>query len=117
MSNTDQLLQGEARVRAGFWRKARQTLGKVPFTEDAVAAFHCALDSATPLPIRATLFGALAYFVMPFDAIPDFIVGLGYTDDAAILIAAFTAARVHITEAHRAKARAWLLKAQASPVA
>lgn len=117
MSNTDQLVQDETRVRAGFWRKARQTLGKVPFTEDAVAAFHCALDSATPLPIRATLFGALAYFVMPFDAIPDFIVGLGYTDDAAILIAAFTAARVHITEAHRAKARAWLLKAQASPVA
>jgi uncharacterized membrane protein YkvA (DUF1232 family) len=82
-----------------------------------VAAFYCALDPATPLPIRATLFGALAYFVMPFDAIPDFIVGLGYTDDAAILIAAFTAARVHITEAHHEKARAWLLKSQASPAA
>ena len=117
MSNTGQLLQDETRGRKGFWRKVRQFLGKVPFTEDAVAAFHCAIDSATPLPIRATLFGALAYFVMPFDAIPDFIVGLGYTDDAAILIAAFTAARVHITEAHRAKARAWLLKAQASPAA
>src|SRR5580704_931065 len=88
MSNTDRLLENETRVRDGFWRKARQTLGKVPFTEDAVAAFYCALDSATPLPIRATLFGALAYFVMPFDAIPDFILGLGYTDDAAILIAA-----------------------------
>ena len=77
MSDTDRLLQDETRVRDGFWRKARQTLGKVPFTEDAVAAFYCALDSATPLPIRATLFGALAYFVMPFDAIPDFIVGPG----------------------------------------
>jgi uncharacterized membrane protein YkvA (DUF1232 family) len=117
MNDTDRLLQDEALVRDGFWRKARRTLGKVPFTEDAVAAFHCALDSATPMPIRATLLGALAYFVMPFDAIPDFILGLGYTDDAAILIAAFTAARVHITEAHREKARAWLLKAQASPAA
>ncbi|HEY6717585.1 MAG TPA: YkvA family protein, partial [Reyranella sp.] len=117
MSDTDRLLENETRVRDGFWRKARQTLGKVPFTEDAVAAFHCALDPATPLPIRATLFGALGYFVMPFDAIPDFIFGLGYTDDAAILIAAFTAARVHISEAHREKARAWLLKAQASPAA
>jgi uncharacterized membrane protein YkvA (DUF1232 family) len=99
-------------VNEGFWQKARRTLGCVPFTEDAVAAFHCATDSATPLPIRATLFGALAYFVMPFDAIPDFIAGLGYTDDAAVLLAAFTAAKVHITEAHRAKARAWLLKEQ-----
>jgi len=117
MSDTDRLLEDETRVRAGFWKKARRTLGKVPFTEDAVAAFYCATDSATPLPIRATLFGALAYFVLPFDAIPDFLFGLGFTDDAAILVAAFTAARMHITEAHREKARAWLLKAESSPTA
>jgi uncharacterized membrane protein YkvA (DUF1232 family) len=107
-----QLLEDETRVRTGFWRKVRQTVGKVPFSEDAVAAFHCATDPATPLAIRATLFGALAYFVLPFDAIPDFLPGLGFTDDAAVLVAAFTAARVHITEAHREKARAWLLSAQ-----
>ena len=101
----------------GFWEKARSTLGKVPFSEEAVAAFHCATDSATPLPIRATLFGALAYFVMPFDVIPDILLGLGYTDDAAVMLAAFTAARMHITEAHRERARAWLLKAEASPQA
>jgi uncharacterized membrane protein YkvA (DUF1232 family) len=117
MSTSDRLAAEETRVRQGFWEKARSTLGKVPFSEDAVAAFHCATDPATPLPIRATLFAALAYFVMPFDAIPDILLGLGYTDDAAIMVAAFTAARVHITEAHRAKARAWLLKAEASPQA
>lgn len=111
MSTTDRLAADERQVRQGFWRKARSTLGKVPFTEEAVAAFYCAIDQATPLPIRTTLFGALAYFVLPFDAIPDILLGLGYTDDAAILVAAFTAARTHITEAHRAKARAWLLKA------
>jgi len=42
-------------------------------------AFYCATDSATPLPIRATLMGALAYFILPFDAIPDILLGLGYT--------------------------------------
>jgi uncharacterized membrane protein YkvA (DUF1232 family) len=110
MTSTDRLAADEARVRQGFWEKARSTLGKVPFTEDAVAAFYCATDSATPLPIRATLFGALAYFVLPFDALPDLLLGLGYTDDAAVMIAAFTAARTHITEAHRDRARAWLLK-------
>lgn len=115
MSTTNRPPVNEARVRQGFWEKARQTLGKVPFTEDAVAAYYCAIDSATPLPIRATLFGALAYFVLPFDAIPDMLLGLGFTDDAAILIAAFTAARMHVTEAHRARARAWLLKARAAP--
>jgi uncharacterized membrane protein YkvA (DUF1232 family) len=99
-------------VREGFWTKARQTLGKVPFTEDAVAAFYCATDAATPMAVRVTLFGALAYFVVPFDLIPDFIAGLGYTDDAAVLLAAFTACKSSITEEHRAKARAWLLKAE-----
>ncbi len=117
MSNSGQLVRDERIVRAGFWKKARRTLGRIPFTEDAVAAFYCATDSATPLPIRATLFGALAYFVLPFDAIPDFFIGLGFTDDAAILLAAFTAARMHITDAHRERARTWLLKAQESPAA
>ena len=112
MTSTDRLAADEARVRQGFWQKARSTLGKVPFTEDAVAAFHCATDSATPLPIRVTLFGALAYFILPIDALPDILLGLGYTDDAAVMIAAFTAARTHITEAHRDRARAWLLKAK-----
>lgn len=104
----------ESIVRRGFWQKARRSLGRVPFTEDAVAAFHCATDSATPLPIRVTLFGALAYFVVPLDVVPDLLLGLGFTDDAAVLVAAFTAARLHITEAHREKARAWLLKETAA---
>jgi uncharacterized membrane protein YkvA (DUF1232 family) len=110
------IAKNETTVRDGFWIKARKTLGHVPFTEDAVAAFHCATDSSTPLRIRGTLFAALAYFVMPFDIIPDFIVGLGYTDDAAVLAAAFVAASSHITATHRARARAWLLKEQAPPV-
>ena len=113
MSDASDLIRNEATVRRNFWEKTRRNFGRVPFTEDAVAAFYCATDSATPLPIRATLFGALAYFVLPFDAVPDLLLGLGFTDDAAIMVAAFTAARMHITEAHRARARAWLLKEQA----
>jgi uncharacterized membrane protein YkvA (DUF1232 family) len=108
-------MSDEQIVREGFWTKARQTLGRIPFSEDAVAAFHCATDSATPLPVRATLFGALAYFILPFDVIPDFLLGLGYTDDAAVLLAAYTTCKTYITETHREKARAWLLTAQASP--
>ncbi len=86
-------------VQDGFWTKARRTLGRIPFTEDAVAAFYCATDSATPMPVRATL------------------VGLGYTDDAAVLLTAFTTCKTYINDDHRAKARTWLLKAQGSPAA
>lgn len=113
MTDYSQTGRDEAQVREGFWQKARKTLGQVPFSEQAVAAFYCATDSATPLRIRGALFGALAYFVMPFDTIPDFILALGYTDDAAILLGAIAVAQAHITDEHRAKARAWLLKEQA----
>ena len=92
-------------VQQGFWRKARQTLGRVPFTEEAVAAFHCATDSATPMAIRATLLGALAYFVLPFDAIPDIVPILGFTDDAAMLAAAMKVTLDSIKPEHREAAR------------
>jgi len=104
-------------VQDGFWTKARRTLGRIPFTEDAVAAFYCATDSATPMPVRATLFGALAYFILPIDVIPDILLGLGYTDDAAVLLTAFTTCKTYITDDHRTKARTWLLKERGSPAA
>jgi uncharacterized membrane protein YkvA (DUF1232 family) len=110
-------MSDEQIVQDGFWHKARKTLGRIPFTEDAVAAFHCATDSATPMAVRATLFGALAYFISPIDIIPDFLFGLGYTDDAAVLLAAFTTCKTYITDQHRAKARAWLLTEQGSSAA
>ena len=99
-------------VRRGFWTKARKFAAQLPFAEDLLAAYYCAFDRDTPLQVKAALIGALAYFVLPFDAVPDFLLGLGYTDDAAVLLAAFTTAKTYITEDHRAKARAWLLTAQ-----
>ncbi|HYR67689.1 MAG TPA: YkvA family protein [Reyranella sp.] len=100
------------RVRRSFWTKARRVALALPFAEDLLAAYYCAFDRQTPRHVQAALIGALAYFVLPFDVVPDMMPVLGFTDDAAVLIAAFAAARSHITEAHREKARAWLLSAQ-----
>jgi uncharacterized membrane protein YkvA (DUF1232 family) len=94
----------EADVRARFWRTARRAARQVPFME----GYYTALDAKTPLRARGTLLAALAYFVMPADMIPDFIVGLGFTDDVAVLTAALAAIRGHITPAHREAARAAL---------
>jgi uncharacterized membrane protein YkvA (DUF1232 family) len=41
----------------------------------------------TPAWAKATVYSALAYFILPSDAIPDFIPG-GYTDDLAVIAAA-----------------------------
>ena len=108
--DAEKLADDESVVEAGIWRKVRETIGKIPFTEDAVAAYYCAVDRATPLSAKAILMGALAYFVMPADVIPDFIAGLGYTDDAAVLIAALKAISNHLRPEHRDKARQFLEK-------
>jgi uncharacterized membrane protein YkvA (DUF1232 family) len=96
-------------VRSGFWRKLRRLIGKLPFIEDLVAAYYCAFDRETPLTARAVLIGAVAYFVLPVDAIPDVVAVFGFSDDAAVLAAALATAGAHITPSHRTAAREALL--------
>jgi uncharacterized membrane protein YkvA (DUF1232 family) len=102
------LPRDERVVDRDFWKKLRQVAGKIPFAEDAAAAYFCAVDPATPSKVKATLFAALAYFVLPFDIIPDFIVGIGFTDDAAVIAMALTMVAGNIKPEHRARARAAL---------
>ena len=109
----DKLRADEELVEASFWDKLRATLGRVPFIEDALAAYYCAIDRATPLYVKAVLMGALAYFIVPSDVIPDFIVGIGYTDDASVLAAAIAAMSANLKTEHFAAARAFLKKEQA----
>ncbi len=90
-----------ARVRDEFWPKMKAVAAKIPFAEDALAAYYCTLDRDTPLRVRGTLLAALAYFVMPLDALPDIMPVLGFTDDAAVLMAAFQMISAHIKPEHR----------------
>ncbi|WP_250152512.1 YkvA family protein [Ancylobacter radicis] len=98
----------EARVRAGFFRKLAGVVTRVPFAEEATAAYYCALDRRTPTRVRALLFGALAYFLLPSDALPDILPALGFTDDAAVIATALNLLAGHISPAHRDAARAAL---------
>ena len=65
--------------------------GQVPFVEDIVAGYYCALDPATPMRVRGMLLAAIAYFILPFDFVPDIIAGLGFADDAALFTAVLSA--------------------------
>ena len=51
--------------------------------------------------VRAILLAALAYFVLPFDAVPDILAGVGFADDVTILLAAISAVGAHIAPRHR----------------
>jgi uncharacterized membrane protein YkvA (DUF1232 family) len=99
------LRRNEARVQRGFWAKLRRHCGRVPFLDEAVSAYYCAFDPATPRPVKAMLLAALAYFIVPTDLIPDFVAGLGFTDDAAVLFATLRLVASHITDDHRERAR------------
>lgn len=97
--------RNQSRVERDFWVKLRHTLGRVPFLEDAVSAYYCAFDPRTPRKVKALLLAALAYFIVPSDMIPDFVAGIGFTDDATVLFLTLRMVADHVTDGHREQAR------------
>ena len=102
------LARNTRKVEQSFWRKLLKVAGRIPFAEDAAAAYFCAADPVTPSSVKGVLIAALAYFVTPVDLIPDFIAGIGFTDDAAVLAMALSLVAGHIKPRHRERARAAL---------
>ena len=104
----DRLAGDRESVRRRFWRKLKRGAAHLPFAEDLLAAYYCAFDLKTPRHVQASLLGAIAYFILPFDFVPDVMPILGFTDDAAVLATAIRVVAGHITSEHRDAARAAL---------
>ena len=98
----------EMRVRKGFWPKLRSTASRIPFAGQALAAWYATQDPKTPLAAKGVMLGALAYFVMPVDAIPDIFAGIGFTDDAAVIAALIATLGANIRPRHKKQADAAL---------
>lgn len=95
----------QAEISQKFWQVTKRAARSVPFIDEVVAAYFCALDSKTPLRVKGILLAALGYFVLPADTIPDVFFGIGFTDDVAVLTAALAAVGRYVTPAHRDAAR------------
>ena len=104
----DRLAEDRETLRKRFWTKLKKVAAKLPFTEDLLAAYYCAFDKQTPRHVQVALLGAIAYFILPFDFIPDVMPILGFSDDAAVLATAIRMVASHITSGHREAARAAL---------
>jgi uncharacterized membrane protein YkvA (DUF1232 family) len=118
IEDDDAMAREKARLRREFWPKLRRFAARLPFAEDLLAAYFCAFDRSTPRRVQFALIGALAYFVLPFDFIPDMLPLVGFTDDAAVLATAIRLVAVHISPRHREAARRVLARAAApSPAA
>ena len=106
----ERLAEDRETLRKRFWIKLKRVAAKLPFAEDLLAAYYCAFDKETPRHVQVALLGAIAYFILPFDFIPDVMPVLGFTDDAAVLATAIRLVATNITDDHRAAARAALMR-------
>jgi len=100
----------EAGLRRKFWRKLLREAANIPFVEDALTAHYCAFDHQTPLHVKIALVGAVVYFIVPDDLIPDSIPVLGVVDDAAVMAAAMKLFSSHFKTEHREAARRMLAR-------
>lgn len=84
----------------GFWNKVikyAKTAGQ-EVIEKALWLYYAAQNPQTPTWAKTTIYGALGYFILPIDAIPDMLPGVGYTDDLGVIAAAITAVSMYITD-------------------
>ncbi|QTC90662.1 YkvA family protein [Brevundimonas goettingensis] len=94
----------EMRVQRGFWPKIVSTAARIPFADQALSVWYAARDPQTPAAAKGMMLGALAYFVLPIDAIPDIFAGIGFTDDAAVFAALIATLGANIKRRHRDEA-------------
>jgi uncharacterized membrane protein YkvA (DUF1232 family) len=90
----------------GFWDKViafAKTAGR-EVIEKALWLYYAAQNPATPAWARSVIYGALGYFIIPFDAIADFTPLVGYADDLGVLVAAVATVALFITEEVKEKA-------------
>jgi uncharacterized membrane protein YkvA (DUF1232 family) len=103
----DLLLNPEkiAKILSEFPAKLSATANKIPFKIQLTAAYYAIKDPNTSVKVKATLAAALAYFILPTDFFPDFIAGIGFTDDFAVLILVLRRLGPAITKEHYELAR------------
>ena len=68
-----------------FWKKMKEVAKKVGLkvTSYALILYYVLQKDEVPLKDKIIITGALGYFILPVDLIPDFIPIAGYTDDVA----------------------------------
>ncbi len=97
-----------------FWAKLKKFAVQAgrEVVEKALILFYTAERPETPSWAKMVIYSALAYFILPTDAIPDFIPVTGFSDDLGALAAVFTAVAMNITPevqaAAKQKVKEWL---------
>lgn len=102
-----EILEAESKASA-ILKKVLKVAAKIPFASHVVAMVYALRDPAVPIQKKAIIAGALLYFLSPLDLIPDFMAGIGYTDDAAVIMAALATVQNVMTPEHYQRAEEFL---------
>lgn len=91
----------------GFWDKVTKYAKKAgkKVIEPSLKMYYAAQDADTPIWAKSIIYGALGYFILPIDLVPDVAPVVGYTDDLTTIAAALAAVAAHIKEEHSELAR------------
>ncbi|MGB9701574.1 MAG: YkvA family protein [Candidatus Kapaibacteriota bacterium] len=84
--------------------KVFKTAGK-GIIEKILLLYVMEMDPAIPKNVKLVILSGLTYFLLPFDAIPDFLVGIGYSDDLSVALGILYLFSTHITKEHKEKAK------------
>ncbi len=76
---------GPEKVRKGFAEKLKHAASNNLVVEKAKALYAYFRDPRVPVKNKALIVAGLLYFINPWDALPDFVPGLGYVDDVGVL--------------------------------
>ena len=90
-----------------FWAKLKKfalTAGR-EVVEKALTLYYTAQNPNVPGWAKGVVIGALTYFISPVDAIPDVLVGIGFTDDLGVLLAAIATVSVYINAETKEQAK------------
>ena len=83
-----------------FWTKISRVAKRAGYEllEKALWLHYAAQRPETPRWARVTAYGALGYFILPTDAIPDWLFGFGLTDDLGALSLSVVALSQYIND-------------------
>lgn len=90
-----------------FWNKVKTAAIKAGHSViyTSLLLFYVLQKRDVPKRVKFVIIGSLAYFIAPIDVIPDFVAGLGYTDDLGALTAALIQAAMYVDEEVKEQAR------------
>ena len=94
-------------ISRSFWKKIERVAKKVGATvlRPVFTLYYMLQDEKVPLQHKAYIIGALGYFILPFDLIPESVLPIiGFTDDVAVMTFVLKMVKDSITPEIRRKA-------------